>query len=98
MPTREIQGRIFDARPDRVDYRDRRYAPPLVSLPPQYPDPSFITTFLADYTKIHKLVLDQGAEGACTGFGLAAVINYLNWRKHLEEVKQRGRKGERSPG
>lgn len=97
MPTREIQGRIFDARPDRVDYRDRRYDPPLVSLPPQYPDPSFITTFLADYTKVHKLVLDQGAEGACTGFGLAAVINYLNWRKHLEEVKQRGRKGGKVP-
>src|SRR5690606_17219884 len=25
------------------------------------------------------LILDQGQEGACTGFGLAAVINYLLW-------------------
>jgi hypothetical protein len=25
------------------------------------------------------MILDQGTEGACTGFGLAAVVNYLLW-------------------
>ncbi|WP_298273517.1 C1 family peptidase [Geobacter sp.] len=93
MPTKEIRGRTFDARPDRIDYRDRIYNPPLVSLPEQYPDPEFIGTYLADYTKVHGLVLDQGREGACTGFGLAAVINYLQWRKHLETVLKNDRKG-----
>ncbi|MBO9449927.1 C1 family peptidase [Tropicibacter sp. R16_0] len=30
------------------------------------------------------MILDQGPDGACTGFGLAAVVNYLNWyRKAL---------------
>jgi hypothetical protein len=27
------------------------------------------------------MVLDQGKEGACTGFGLSATINYLLWRR-----------------
>ena len=29
MPTIQTQDRTFDARPDRVDYRDRLYDPPL---------------------------------------------------------------------
>ena len=32
---------------------------------------------LADYQKVRVPILDQGSEGACTGFGLATVINYL---------------------
>ena len=35
-----------------------------------------------DYCKA-GLVLDQASEGACTGFGLACVINYLHWRNSL---------------
>jgi hypothetical protein len=31
------------------------------------------------------LILDQGSEGACTGFGLAGVANYLLWARHLEQ-------------
>jgi len=69
---------VLDARPDRVDFRDRDYRPPLVSLPPIFPTPTEIEKFLPQYHQTSK-ILDQGSEGACTGFGLAAVINYINW-------------------
>ena len=85
MPTVLTANRKFDARPDRIDYRDRTYNPPLTSLPPQYPAQEVIDQKLADYTQKHKLILDQGQEGSCTGFGLAAVINYLIWKRHLED-------------
>ena len=84
MPIKAINNRIFDARPDRIDYRDRIYNPPLVSLPEQYPVPTVLQEILLDYADNHKLVLDQGQEGACTGFGLAAVVNYLLWKRHSE--------------
>lgn len=80
MPTRISHNRTFDARPDRIDYRDRTYQPPLVSLPRQSPSLDFIDTNLSMYTK-SGMILNQGNEGACTGFGLSAVINYLLWRK-----------------
>jgi len=69
----------FDARPDRIDVRDRPYRPRLVSLPPQYPPSEWIAANLERYCQ--TLILDQGSEGACTGFGLAAVINYLLWKQ-----------------
>ena len=72
----------LDARPDRPDLRDRIYQPPLVSLPHQYPPPEWIKTYLPRYSKA-GLILDQGEEGACTGFGLAAVINYLLFRQFV---------------
>ena len=59
--------------------RDREYRPKLVSLPQQYPDPAKIAALWPEYAA--SLVLDQGSEGACTGFGLAAVINYLLFQK-----------------
>lgn len=71
MPNDE---RKLDARPDRIDLRDRFYEPALVSLPAQVPSENEIESFFVQYS---QLVLDQGAEGACTGFGLAATINYL---------------------
>ncbi len=66
----------FDARPDRLDFRDRPYLPPLRSLTPYFPSDAVIAKFLPLYTR-QKRILDQGQEGACTGFGLACVINYL---------------------
>lgn len=71
-----IGGRLMDARPDRVDLRDLPYRPPLRSLPAQYPGDARIAEFLPGYVKA-GLVLNQGKEGACTGFGLACVVNYL---------------------
>lgn len=73
---------ILDARPDRPDLRDRIYQPPLVSLPPEYPPPKWISIHLQKYCKA-GLILNQGEEGACTGFGLAGVINYLLYRQCL---------------
>jgi hypothetical protein len=73
-----FRDRVFDARPDRLDLRDLPYRPPLRSLPPRFPDDAGIEAYLASYVNA-GLVLDQGTEGACTGFGLACVANYLLW-------------------
>ncbi|MCW2271120.1 Papain family cysteine protease [compost metagenome] len=78
-----IPGRVFDARPDRLDFRDLPYAPPLRSLPPCWPPQTDLAMYLKSYVA-QGLVLDQGNEGACTGFGLACVVNYLLWLQHLE--------------
>ena len=87
MPESRVGGRAMDARPDRMDLRDRPFLPRLVSLPPMFPDRDFITDHLADYATSY--VLDQGQDGACTGFGLAAAINYLLWKQSLEAPPQR---------
>lgn len=73
--------RALDTRPDRVDFRDREYRPPLRSLPPEYPSQHLIAKFLDSYLS-DGMILDQGSEGACTGFGLAAVINYIYWETY----------------
>ena len=72
----------LDARPDRIDLRDRMYQPPLRNLVPQYPSAAIVERFFPLYAE-HDMVLDQGHEGACTGFGLAAMVNYLFWRRDL---------------
>jgi hypothetical protein len=64
---------------DPEDLRDRPYLPPPHSLPQCYPSDIEIKSFISAYNKA-GLILDQGQEGACTGFGLACVINYLQWR------------------
>jgi hypothetical protein len=54
-------------RRDSMDFRDLIYQPALVPISKEkYPN--------WDRVKVG----DQKAEGACTGFGLAAVVNYLN--------------------
>jgi papain like protease len=84
MPAKFIKsiGRTLDARPDRVDLRDREFTPRVVSLPEQWPDDATVRRLLPRYCS-SGLVLDQGEEGACTGFGLACVVNYLRWRSDL---------------
>jgi hypothetical protein len=72
----------LDARPDRIDLRDRPYKPPLKSLEFQYPPSRYVSRYFPTYK---SLVLNQGKEGACTGFGLAATINYLLWRRVVLE-------------
>jgi hypothetical protein len=75
-----IAGRTLtlDARPDRLDLRDLRYRPSVANLPPEYPASGHVDQLLPLYLQA-GLVLDQGEEGACTGFGLAAVVNFLLW-------------------
>jgi alpha-beta hydrolase superfamily lysophospholipase len=80
MPTLEMKQRQFDARPDRVDFRDHYFYARLVSLEPEHPHPSLVEKYLTKYCN-DGMILDQGQEGACTGFGLAACINYLNWER-----------------
>ena len=60
-----LDGFLLNAVPDEQDLRDYPYEPGLIQLKQRIPPPSA------------PMVLDQGSEGACTGFGLAAVINHL---------------------
>lgn len=66
--------RPLTARPDGVDFRDRMYVPTLVEVP--------VRRELATYRKLRVPILDQGQEGACTGFGLATVAHYLLRMRH----------------
>jgi hypothetical protein len=80
MPKTKFKDRLLDARPDRLDLRDLPYRPPLRNLPHEYPDAATLKRSFPKYAS-DKMVLDQGQEGACTGFGLAAVVNYLRWSR-----------------
>jgi hypothetical protein len=90
MPKRTIaiaNKRVtLDARPDRLDLRDREFLPPVCSLPPQFPTQPMLAAYLPAYVK-SGMVLDQGEEGACTGYGLAAVVNYLLWTRTSDKKK-----------
>ena len=77
MPDVAVGGRTFDARPDRVDLRDRSYSPRLVSLRRQYPEPGVIREYLEAYEK-DGMILDEGQEGWCTGFGLEHVLKPMS--------------------
>jgi Papain family cysteine protease len=96
MRKRELFGRTFDARPDRIDFRDLPYRPRLVSLPDVYPSAASIKRHFPSYST-SKMVLDQEQEGSCTGFGLAAVVNYLRWELALREKANSGRKKKAIP-
>jgi hypothetical protein len=65
-PMRSLAGRKLDAFPDRIDIRDWFYQPTLAPLP----------SVLIHTDRVPE-ILDQGTEGACTGFALAAVVNFL---------------------
>jgi len=60
----------YDARPDEADFRDKLYQPSLINVPPVAP--------VGTYLRRKVPVLNQGQEGACTGFALATVVHYLN--------------------
>lgn len=59
-------NKTLDAFPDRIDPKDWQYQPSLRSLPDQ-----LINAYLVPE------ILDQGTDGACTGYALAAVVNFL---------------------
>jgi len=61
--------RNLNARPDTLDFRDMMYQASLYEVP--------VKIDLETYKKYKVPILDQGQEGACTGFGLATVANYL---------------------
>jgi len=93
MPTSTIdigtnQSYILDARRDRIDLRDRIYQPPLTSIPPMWPHAQDITVAAKSF---RERVLDQEAEGACTGFGLAAVINFVRWKSAIYSLPRSDR-------
>lgn len=72
--------RILDARPDTLDFRDRMYQATLFEVPVEIP--------LKEFQKYRVPILDQGTEGACTGYGLATVANYLLRRRTFYPDKQ----------
>lgn len=63
--SRLAQTKSRPARRDIPDIRDRLYEPTLKALPAALPPPK------------NAVILDQGQEGACTGFALAATIHRL---------------------
>jgi hypothetical protein len=71
-------GRTLDALPDRIDLRDWVYRPSLDPLP----------RAVVNCARVPE-ILDQGTEGACTGFALAAVIQYSLGRRGRGRVSPR---------
>ncbi len=69
--------RVRNVRPDTLDFRDQMYKSTLKEVP--------VEIKLAVYMKWKVPVLDQGTEGACTGYGLATVANYLLRCRMAEE-------------
>lgn len=72
---RSVVQRVLNARRDTLDFRDRMFEPTLIEVPTHIP--------LADYRAWKVPLLDQGSEGACTGFALATVANYLLTRRKV---------------
>jgi C1A family cysteine protease len=72
-----VEGRILNARPDTIDFRDRIYTATLTEVPSKLN--------LEEYKKVGVPILDQGTEGACTGFGLATMIHYLLRKRKVEK-------------
>lgn len=83
MGTASYKNRLFDVRKDRLDLRDRVYQPRLRSLPNIYPNFENIDMIIKSY-QASGMILNQGPDGACTGYALASTINYLLWRKAIE--------------
>lgn len=75
MPNQNSE-RTLDARPDTLDFRDKMYEATLVEVPPRIE--------LKVYKRLNIPILDQGQEGACTGFGLATVANYLLSQREID--------------
>jgi hypothetical protein len=74
-PSKLTSQRKLDAYPDRFDIRDWGYQPTLTALPDA----------LVNCSRV-SVILDQGREGACTGFALSAVINYLLGQRGLKRM------------
>ncbi|MFC4310182.1 C1 family peptidase [Steroidobacter flavus] len=67
--SKRAKTRTFDVRRDTLDFRDKMYVPTLIEVPTERE--------LERYREFRIPILNQGSEGACTGYGLATVVNYL---------------------
>jgi hypothetical protein len=67
--------RMLNARRDTLDFRDRMFVPTLIEVPTEIK--------VSEFLKAKVPILDQGTEGACTGFALATVANYLLRRRKV---------------
>ena len=65
---------------DPLDLRDLMYEGSLRELP-----------FKFDKRSSVPIILDQGEEGACTGFGLAAVVNFLLFNRASAKPSEKQR-------
>jgi hypothetical protein len=70
----------LNAVADLPDIRDLVYQPALIPVKDTIGPPEDL------------IILDQGREGACTGFGLAATINFLYQKKYKEESAHQHKK------
>ena len=75
-PVTTPHGYVLNAAPDVPDIRDRPYRPMLSPIADE---------LLPDRERL--VVRDQGAEGACTGFGLAAAVNLQLAIKYGDRAK-----------
>lgn len=78
--TSEKIHRKLDAAPDRIDIRDWLYQPSLQPL----------ADVVVNCGTVPQ-ILDQGSEGACCGFALAAVINFQLARRQLITTYEKSR-------
>ncbi len=96
MGKKSYKKRLLDVRQDRLDLRDRVYHPLLKSLDANYPKSTYINHMLTCYRE-ENLILDQGDNGACSGYALASVINYLLWKRDNEDpIKEQTEKDKKS--
>ncbi|HYP15944.1 MAG TPA: C1 family peptidase, partial [Opitutus sp.] len=79
-PAHRIDPARLNARPDPIDFRDLMFEPTLVEVPQRITLEDYRATF---GRRAQPPVLDQLSEGACTGFGLAAVANALLHRRRV---------------
>lgn len=77
-PTR-LDPATLNARPDPIDFRDLMFKPTLVEVPQELG----LDAYQAVFPRRQPPILDQQAEGACTGFGLAAVAHFLLHRRKV---------------
>jgi len=89
---KKLDGMRLNALADIPDFRDRYYEPALLQLKQHISPPGDLA------------ILNQGSEGACTGFGLTAVINKLNQdrgssvRVSMRMLYEMAKKFDRWPG
>jgi len=77
VPTLKVQNvdRALNVRPDPLDFRDKMYEATLIYVPPKRDLGAYLDAYARREQKLE--ILNQHSEGACTGFALAAVANYL---------------------